>query len=172
MAIFTSGVFPSGGEVGDAGGVVQVVKTNRNGEFSFSQSSASVYQNVLVCPITPTKSSNKILVMASCDGKASRNSGNHSGEYECWLAYNPNNTNNSGDVTSWGHTLGMMTGLGAWGAFGEASIGSYEYKEIHSPNTTSQVHYAIVANRRSQSWFNNEYGGNNGTSLVLMEISS
>ena len=62
MALFTGGVFPAGGETGDGGGILQVTSGHRTGEFSFSQSSASVYQNILVVAITPTRSDSKILV--------------------------------------------------------------------------------------------------------------
>ena len=170
MALFTGGVFPAGGETGDGGGILQVTSGHRTGEFSFSQSSASVYQNILVVAITPTRSDSKILVFGSADGIANRGS-NHAEEWEGWLAYNPNNTTNGGAPTSWTTSLGMITGLGGWG-FGPSTYSSIGFNFLHSPNTTSPVHYALVANRRKVSRFNNEYGSHNGTSLICMEISS
>ncbi len=170
MALFTGGIFPAGGEVGDGGGILQVKSGHRTGDFTFSVSSASVYQNILVVAITPTRSDSKILVFGSADGLANRSS-NHNEEWEGWLAYNPNNTSNGGAPTAWTTSLGMITGLGGWG-FGPSSYSSVSFNYIHSPNTTSQVHYALVANRRSAARFNNEYGSHNGTSLILMEISS
>lgn len=171
MALFTGGVFPAGGEVGDGGGVLQVTSGFRTGEFSFSQSSHAVYQNILVVAITPTRNDSKILVFGSADGIACRGS-SHAEEWEGWLAYNPNNTTNGGSPTGWHTSLGMITGLGAWGGFGQATVGSIGFNFLHSPNTTSQVHYALIANRRKISRYNNEYGSHNGTSLICMEISS
>ena len=172
MAIFTDQIFPSGGEAGDGGGVVQVVTASRSGEISYSQSSASVYKNLLVSSITPRRSDSKILVMGSADGIGHRNASNFTGEWEGYLAYNPNNTSNDGAPTSWGLTLGMITGLGGWGGHGQTGKGSHAFSYLHSPNTTSTCYYSLSINRRSQSWFNNEYGGARGCSIILMEVSS
>ena len=48
MAVFASQYFPSGGEVGFGGGILQVKSAFRTGEVTYSQSSASVYKNLLV----------------------------------------------------------------------------------------------------------------------------
>ena len=172
MAIYTGQIFPAGGEAGHGGGIIQVKSAYRSGAISYSQSSASVYQNLLVIDITPTRSDSKILVMGSADGVAHRSNGNHSGEWEGYLAYNPNNTSNDGAPTAWTTTLGMITGLGGWGAFGQATVGSIGFNFLHSPATTSNCVYSLSINRRTQSWFNEEYGGANGCSIILMEISS
>ena len=172
MAIYTDQIFPAGGEAGDGGGIVQVVTASRAGDISYSASSASVYKNLLVTVITPRRSDSKILVMGSADGVAHRNSGNYTGEWEGYLAYAPNVTTNDGEPTSWTTTLGMITGLGGWGHFEQSTVGSIGFNFIHQPATTSQIYYSITVNRRKQSWFNNEYGGAKGTSLILMEISS
>ena len=172
MAIFAGQYFPAGGEVGFGGGILQVKSAFRTGQVSYSQSSASVYKNLLVVDITPTRSDSKILVMGSADGVAHRNTDNYTGEWEGYLAYNPNNTSNDGAPTGWTTTLGMITGLGAWGGFSQATIGSIGFNFIHQPATTNQIYYSITVNRRKQSWFNNEYGGSKGTSIILMEISS
>ena len=172
MAVYSSRYFPAGGEVGHGGGILQVKSAYRTGPVSYSQSSASVYKNLLVIDITPTRNDSKILVMGSADGVAHRNNTDHGGEWEGYLAYAPNVTTNDGEPTSWTTTLGMITGLGAWGKFGQATVGSIGFSFIHQPATTSQIYYSISVNRRKQSWFNNEYGGSKGTSLILMEISS
>ena len=172
MGIYTDQIFPAGGESGDGGGIIQVKSAYRTGPISYSSSSASVYKNLLVIDITPTRSDSKILVMGTANGVASRNAGNHTGEWEGYLAYNPNNTNNDGAPTSWTTTLGMITGLGVWGGFGEASVGDMGFNFLHSPATTSACYYSLSVNRRSQSWFNEEYGGAKGCSIILMEISS
>ena len=172
MAIYTDQIFPAGGEAGDGGGVIQVISSTRTGDVSYSASSASVYKNLLVTSITPRRSDSKILVMGSADGIAHRNSTNYTGEWEGYLAYNPNNTSTDGAPTSWVTTLGMITGLGGWGGGGQMGKGSHAYSYLHSPGTTSVCYYSLSINRRTTSWFNNEYGGSRGTSIILMEISS
>lgn len=172
MAIYTNQIFPSGGEAGDGGGIIQVKTAFRTGAVSYSQSSASVYKNLLVCDITPRRSDSKILVMGSADGVAHRNPTNYSGEWEGWLTYNPNNTNNDGAPTVWSLTLGMITGLGGWGGGGQMGKSSMGFNYLHEPATTSQIYYSITVNRRTTSYFNDEYGGSKGTNIILMEISS
>tara|TARA_B100000282_G_scaffold64188_1_gene43115 strand:+ start:1424 stop:1942 length:519 start_codon:yes stop_codon:yes gene_type:complete len=172
MAIYTDQIFPSGGEAGDGGGIVQVKSGSRSGPITYSGSSASQYYNLLVVSITPRRSDSKILVMGSADGVAHRNSNNYTGEWEGYLAYNPNNTSNDGAPTAWSATLGMITGLGGWGGGAEMGKGSHAYSYLHFPNTTNACHYSLAINRRTTSWFNNEYGGARGCSIILMEISS
>lgn len=172
MAIYSGQYFPAGGEVGFGGGILQVKTAFRTGPIEYSQSSASVYKNLLVCDITPTRSDSKILVMGSADGVAHRNATNYTGEWEGYLAYAPNNTSNDGAPTAWTTTLGMITGLGGWGGGGQMGKGSHAFSYLHEPSTTSQIYYSISVNRRTTSYFNNEYGGSRGTSIILMEISS
>ena len=172
MAIYSGQYFPAGGEVGFGGGILQVKSAFRTGPVTYSTSSASVYKNLLVCDITPTRSDSKILVMASADGVAHRNSTNYSGEWEGYLAYNPNDTNNDGAPTVWTTTLGMITGLGGWGGHMEAGKSSMGFNYIHHPATTNTCYYSLSVNRRTTSYFNNEYGGSRGTNIILMEISS
>jgi len=172
MAIYTDQIFPAGGEAGDGGGIIQVVTASRAGDISYSQSSASVYKNLLVTVITPRRSDSKILVMGSADGIGHRNSTNFTGEWEAYLAYNPNNTNNDGAPTAWSATLGMLTGLGGWGGGGQMGKGSHAFSYLHFPNTTNACYYSLSINRRTTSWFNNEYGSSRGCSIILMEVSS
>ena len=172
MAVYAGQYFPSGGEAGFGGGVLQVKSAFRTGAVSYSQSSASDYKNLLVCSITPTRSDSKILVMGSADGVAHRQSGNFTGEWEGFLAYAPNVTTNDGEPTFWTTTLGMITGLGGWGGHDQAGKSSMGFKYIHEPATTSEVFYALAINRRKASWFNDEYGSARGTNIILMEISS
>ena len=172
MAIYTDQIFPAGGEAGDGGGIIQVVTASRAGDISYSQSSASVYKNLLVTVITPRRSDSKILVMGSADGIGHRNSSNYTGEWEGYLAYNPNNTNNDGAPTAWSATLGMLTGLGGWGGGGQMGKGSHAFSYLHFPNTTNACYYSLSINRRTTSWFNNEFGGSRGCSIILMEVSS
>mgnify|MGYP001227230533 CR=1 FL=1 len=172
MAIFAGQYFPAGGEVGSGGGILQVKSGHRTGDVSISQNNASTYKNLLVVSITPTRSDSKILVMGNADGVSHRNSTNFTGEWEGWLAYNPNNTNNDGAPTAWTTSLGMITGLGGWGAHGQAGKSSMGFNFIHEPNTTNACYYSLTINRRTQSWFNNEYNSHKGTSIILMEISS
>lgn len=172
MAIFASQYFPSGGEVGFGGGILQIKTGFREGPIEYAGSSASVYKNLLVVDITPTRSDSKILVMGSADGVAHRNATNYTGEWEGYLAYNPNNTTNDGAPTAWTTTLGMITGLGGWGGGGQMGKSSMGFNFLHQPNTTNICYYSLSVNRRTTSYFNNEYGSSKGTSIILMEISS
>lgn len=172
MAVYASQYFPSGGEAGLGGGIIQIKSGTRSGDISYSGSSASVYKNLLVVNITPTRADSKILVMGSADGVAHRNSSNYTGEWEGYLAYNPNVTTNDGAPTQWATTLGMITGLGGWGGGAEMGKGSHGFNFLHEPATTSICHYSLSVNRRTTSWFNNEFGSANGCSIILMEISS
>lgn len=172
MAIYTDQIFPAGGEAGDGGGIIQVVTASRAGDISYSGSSASVYKNLLVTVITPRRSDSKILVMGSADGIGHRNATNYTGEWEGYLAYNPNNTSNDGAPTAWSATLGMLTGLGGWGGGGQMGKGSHAFSYLHFPNTTNACYYSLSVNRRATSWFNNEYSSARGCSIILMEISS
>ena len=172
MAVYSSRYFPSGGEAGFGGGILQIKTGFRTGAVEYSQSSASVYKNLLVVDITPTRSDSKILVMGSADGVAHRNATNYSGEWEGYLAYNPNNTNNDGAPTAWTTTLGMITGLGGWGGGGQMGKSSMGFNFLHQPSTTNACYYSLSINRRTTSYFNNEYGSSKGTSIILMEISS
>ena len=179
MAIFTNGVFPAGGEAGDGGGIVQVRNFHRSGPLSYSGINSSTYNCLLYSEITPSDNTNKILIFASIDGVANRGGS----EWEAWIGYNANATNGSTITASdqgvggWTN-LAPITGLGSWGS-GDQTIGSYNAHILHAPATTSLCRYEIITNRRSSIYVNNEWntspdagGSDQGTSLILMEISS
>lgn len=180
MTIFTNKIFPAGGEAGDGGGIVQVRNFHRSGPLSFSQGSSSSYNCLLYSEITPRDSSNKILIMGSIDGVAYRSG---SGEWEAWLGYNALASNgttitaNDQGVGSWTN-LCPVTGLGAWNNASQ-TIGSYNFHVLHSPGSTSLQRYELINNTRSGVFINNEWntnpdagGSDQGTSIILMEISS
>ena len=184
MAIFTNGVFPSGGLAGDGGGIIQVVHGSRSGPVYYYKIGDTTYICACYAEITPRDNTNKILVFASLDGSAHRGgSGNAAaGEFEGWLGYNataPNGTTVTGadqGVGGWAN-IGNITGLGAWFNSNQ-SIGSCSCVQLHSPNTTNICRYQIIVNRRSAVYFNNEFntgpdvgGSDLGTTLVLMEVS-
>lgn len=185
MAIFTNGVFPSGGEAGDGGGIIQVAHGSRSGEVYYYSINEGVYICACYADITPRDNTNKILIFASLDGVANRTgSGNASaGEWEGWLGYNATATNGTTitaadqAVGSWTN-IGNVTGLGAWNN-SQQSIGSNACCSLHAPNTTDICRYQIIVNRRSAVYFNNEFntnpdvaGTDQGTTLLLMEVSS
>jgi len=184
MAIFTNGVFPSGGEAGDGGGIIQVAHGSNSGAQYYYKINDGVKISVCYADITPRNSSNKILIFASLDGVANRGgSGNaQSGEFESWLGYNATYngstvTSSGSGVTAWTN-IGNITGLGAWYNTNQ-SVGSYTCCSLHSPNTTNICRYTIIANRRSAVYFNNEFntnpdagGSDQGTTILLMEVSS
>ena len=94
----TNRIVPRDGLVsgtGIGGGIVQVKNATISTTDTISCANAGAlayYDSILLCSITPTRSDSKILVMGSADGVAHRSNGNHSGEWEGYLAYNPNNT--------------------------------------------------------------------------------
>lgn len=180
MPIYTNSLFPSGGEAGDGGGIIQVAHGSRSGEVSYSAVNESSYNCACYADITPKSSSNKILIFASLDGVAHRSG---SGEWEGWLAYNANAPNGTTitaadqGVGGWTN-IGTITGLGAWNN-GSQSIGSFSCVQLHSPNTTNVCRYQIIVDRRSAVYFNNEFntnpdagGSDLGTTIILMEVSS
>ena len=165
----TNKIYPFAGEQGNGGGIIQTKFATRTGEFSFSSTSggASIYKTVLSCSIEPQNSSSKILVLAYADGIADRGGD----EWESFVAHGANDTANGGDPTSWTGKLGCITGLGAWTG-SQRTIGTYSMHALHSPNTTSNTIYSIITNRKSTSHWNNEFEGVDGTSIILLEISS
>ena len=174
MGIFTNTIYPSGGEAGDGGGIVQVRTFSRTGPLQYNGINQNTYNTLLYGAITPRTATNKILIFASINGVANRG-GN---EWEAWLGYNATATNGTTitgsdqGVGNWSGNLGMMTGLGSWGRT-DQTIGTFTTNTLHNPLTTSTCRYAIIINRKSTIYINNEWGSNNpGTSLILMEISS
>tara|TARA_R100000278_G_scaffold102095_1_gene78624 strand:+ start:1032 stop:1553 length:522 start_codon:yes stop_codon:yes gene_type:complete len=173
MGVFTNTLYPAGGEAGDGGGIVQVRTFSRSGPLSYSAVNQSTYNCLLYGEITPRTATNKILIFASINGVANRGGG----EWESWLGYNttaPNGTTVTGSDQAVGNwtTINMMTGLGSWGR-NDQTIGTDTGNAIHSPNTTNAARYAIITNRKSSIYVNNEWSTNDqGTSLILMEISS
>lgn len=180
MAIFTDGLFPSGGEAGDGGGIIQVRNFHRSGPLSYNSVNDTTYNCLLYSEITPRNTSNKILIMGSIDGVANRGGG---GEAEAWIGYNataPNGTTiTASDQSVGGWTnLAPVTGLMAWSRENQ-TIGSYNFHIMHSPATTSICRYSLITNRRTSIYVNNEFntspdagGSDQGTSIILMEISS
>tara|TARA_B100001248_G_scaffold159012_1_gene119916 strand:+ start:174 stop:728 length:555 start_codon:yes stop_codon:yes gene_type:complete len=184
MAIFTNNVFPSGGETGHGGGIIQVKNFSRSGPLYYYKINEGVYLSVLISDITPSSSNNKILILASLDGTAHRGgSGNSAaGEFEGWLGYNATYngsvvTSNEAGVTAFTN-LAPITGLGAWSNSSQV-VGSKNAHILHSPGTTSICRYCLIVNRRSAVYVNNEWntnpdagGSDQGTTITLMEISS
>lgn len=184
MALFGNGVFPAGGEAGDGGGIIQVRNFSRIGPLYYYKINSGVYLSVLYADITPSKSTNKILIFASLDGAAHRGgSGNsQAGEFEGWVGYNATYsgnpvTGNEQGVSAFTN-LAPITGLGAWNNANQV-VGSKNAHILHSPGTTSLCRYTIIVNRRSAVYVNNEWntgpdvgGSDQGTTITLMEISS
>ena len=184
MAIFTNNVFPSGGETGHGGGIIQVKNFSRSGPLYYYKINEGVYLSVLVSDITPSSSNNKILILASLDGAAHRGgSGNSAaGEFEGWVGYNATYngsavTSNESGVTAWTN-LAPITGLGAWSNTNQV-VGSKNAHILHSPGTTNICRYTLIVNRRQAVYINNEWNTNpdagtpdQGTTITLMEISS
>ena len=66
MGLFSNALFPSTGEAGDGGGIIQVKIEQKTGKFATNSTS---YTDVsgFYCSITPKSSSNKILVITSAN---------------------------------------------------------------------------------------------------------
>ena len=88
MAVYAGQYFPSGGEAGFGGGILQVKSAFRTGAISYSISSASDYKNLLVCAITPTRSDSKILILISAHGSSSYWGGTCCGAWQGFLMRN------------------------------------------------------------------------------------
>ena len=185
MAIFTNGVFPSGGEAGSGGGIIQtkyyVYKDVR---------SISTSGNYTVIPywdatITPRSSSNKILITSWLDWAS------HDARYtiSCRLYYAVGSGSDShisaadGSTGHYGsntHGVFMAGGTGySWSNYGRSgNTACY----LHSPNTTQQLHYRLYVNEPrddSTVYINRYHYQNNGdymnygtSGMLLQEVSS
>jgi len=184
MAIFTNGVFPSAGETGDGGGVIQqeyyVYKDVR---------AVSTGGNFVVIPywdatITPRSSSSKILITAWLDWAG----GDSRYTVGCRLFYavgSGSDSHISAADGSTGHLGGsthgcfMSGGHQNWDNYGRSGNSAIY---LHEPNTTTELHYRLYVNEsrdNSTVYINRYYYQTNAaymnyatSGMLLQEISS
>ena len=184
MAIYTSGVFPAGGEAGNGGGIIQTKYYVYKDVRSISTGGNYTHITYWDATITPTDSSNKILITAWLDWAAKDN------YYTigCRLYYavgSGSDTHISAADGSTGHYGGNTHGV--FMAGGHQVYDNYGRSEtsacyLHEPNTTSELHYKLYVNdarddnvvriNRYHYQANYDYMNYSTSGMLLQEISS
>ena len=155
MGVFTSTLFPSGGETGDGGGIIQIKINQKTARFATTSTS---YTDVtgFDCSITPTSSSNKILVITSANFGAGADGQNN---YARILRGSTNLFTND-------QSIRMANAY---------HVNTYVSIILDSPNTTSATTYKYQVKAESNEVFLNR-GGSNVTrgqsTIMLLELSS
>jgi hypothetical protein len=155
----TSGNFYATGKMGGVGSVIQVVQSNYS---TFTSSSSSTYADTgLSASITPSSSSNKILVFASMVG-VGKNTGN------CRVALRL--VRNSTTIED----FSTETAMSPWNTTTQVDVGTTSCIVLDSPATTSSTTYKVqlASNGNvTQTFVNNVNGSTEvGCTLTLMEI--
>ena len=133
-----------------SGSVLQVVQTT-----STVDSVITTATNFITVSITPSSTSNKILIMGVLASVARRNSTSSEGLYQLLR----------GDTV-----INTVDGITPWngGATNERSVGSISFNYLDSPSTTSSISYHFRASCTSSGVNINNEGGI--SSLTVMEI--
>ena len=167
----TNRIVPRDGlPAGSSGGIIQVVEgATPTITRETTTTSGSWVATSTVATITPTSSSNKILVLASIYAGANNTSAYTSGIYAIQRSlgggsyseiFAPTTTDGGGNV------FGGIT-LNSYGGATEL-YGGLNVNHVDSPATTSAVSYRIAM--RTMGGYGT-VGVNKGTKIVLMEIS-
>ena len=133
------------------GSVLQVVQTTNTTDTNITTAT-----NFMTVTITPSSTSNKILIMGAITSVARRHNSNSEGLYQLLR-----------DST----TINTIDGITPWnaGADNQRSVGSISFNYLDSPSTTSATSYHFKAQcSNSGVNFNNEGGL---SSLIAMEIA-
>ena len=139
------------------GKVLQVVQGNHTSNASTSSTSFQDLSTNTNVSITPSSSSNKILVLAHFN-ELFHNSGTNTTSHYIRVTAN-------GSEIHRAHTS-YTEGLG-----GE-ELWSYDLNSLHSPNTTSAVEYKMqFRSNNGQSVTVNQNSAPGGSQLILMEIA-
>jgi len=167
----TNRIVPRDGlPAGSSGGIIQVVEgATPTITRETTTTSGSWVATSTVATITPTSSSNKILVLASIYASANNSSAYTSGIYAIQRSvgggsysevFAPTTTDGGGNV------FGGIT-LNSYGGATEL-YGGLNVNHVDSPATTSAVSYRIAM--RTMGGYGT-VGVNKGTKIVLMEVS-
>ena len=138
-----------------AGG--KILQVNQAVQSSQVESSYSSLTDLLSVTITPSSSSNKILVMVSCSGCGSR------GTSTVWRMYLYRNGS---------YIYGVDTYVGDTASGGNSSNPNAVY--LDSPSTTSQITYKVSGERigGSANCVFNHSDGNADSSITVMEVAA
>ena len=185
MALFTSGVFPAGGEAGNGGGVIQQKYYAYKDVRAISTGGSFTHITYWDATITPTDSTNKIKITAFLDWAG----GDSRYTIGCRLYYAVGSGSDShisaADGTSNGPggaaTVGvfMAGGHQNWDNYGRSGNSAIY---LHEPNTTSVLHYKLYVNENrddSTVYINRYYYQTNAdfmnyalSGMLLEEVSS
>ena len=164
----TTGTLPNA-QLAD-GHILQVVQTVKSDTFSGTSNESEVDITGMTATITPTDSSNKVLIQISLT-YASQNT-----TYKMRLK---RGTTDIGLGDADGSRQRALTGLGFTGDSNQVDSGCFLY--LDSPATTSATTYKItVVNdntnpiyiNRSYDDQNNDVGGRHSSSITLMEVKA
>ena len=158
MGLFSSTLFPAGGESGDGGGVIQVKQNTKTSKFA---TTSQAYTDVtgFDCTITPTSSSNKILVITSANFGAGQDGQNN---YARILR---------GISGSFANILSVNQSIRMPNAY---HVNTFVTIVLDSPNTTSAVLYKYQCHAESNEVFLNRGGSNvlrGQSTILLMELT-
>ena len=184
MAIYTSGVFPAGGEAGNGGGVIQTKYYAYKDVRAISTSGNFTHITYWDATITPTGSTNKIRITAFLDWAG----GSDRYTIGCRLYYavgGGGDNHISAADGSTGHYGGnthgcfMSGGHQNWDNYGRSGNSAIY---LHEPNTTTELHYKLYVNENrdnSTVYINRYYYQTNAdymnyglSGMLLEEVSS
>ena len=133
------------------GSVLQVVQTTNTTDTNITSAT-----NFMTVTITPSSTSNKILIMGVLASVARRHNSNSEGLYTLVR-----------DST----TINTIDGITPWNAgnTGQRSVGSISFNYLDSPSTTSATSYHFTAQCSNSGVNINNEGGI--SSLIAMEIA-
>ena len=148
------------------GKILQVVNASTQTGASHGFSQNSFVDTGLSASITPSSSSNKVLVTGYLSFYVYI-SGNGSAEWNFAVCDGSNNILDSTDASAEGYRFNEMYALG----------GKHPINFLHSPNTTSSFTYKMRMNAKSANQSGNVVCQRNGTAnntsrIVLMEVAA
>ena len=134
-----------------SGSLLQVVQTTNTTDTTITTAT-----NFMTVTITPSSTSNKILIMGVLASVARRSTTNSEGLYE---------------LKRGGTTINTVDGITPWnnGATNQRSVGSISFNYLDSPSTTSATSYHFRASCSNSGVNINNEGGL--SSLIAMEIA-
>tara|TARA_R100000458_G_C8175389_1_gene174358 strand:+ start:41 stop:550 length:510 start_codon:yes stop_codon:yes gene_type:complete len=169
MTIYADHIFPSGGEAGHGGGIVQVARAFHTSGLSYSMNNTYHTANMSVS-ITPRSSSNKILIMWDINVATTSSSGG----YFLGIRRSAPNASNIVDASA----------TNAWGVTPTGGLSNGNLQSVNvpmfwidEPNTTSTCTYSprlYGVSGTSTMYLNRTHSYNSGgrSQMLLFEVSS
>lgn len=166
MGLITSSIFPNGGERGSGGGIVQVVSVVDHNTRTYNINNTKHTTN-LQASITPSDSSNKILIMYSVNQGGT---GNYGGVYYGLVR-------GSTELVTASNTDGFGAINPSGVSNGAHQSHNFPITYVDSPNTTSSTTYKVQifgVSGCGNHYFNRAQNYSNGgkSHLILMEFCS